>query len=90
MDLECFIKIYGQVHGVGFRYDAQKTAVGLNLTGWVKNTVDGTVEILIQGEKSNLEQFIHWAEHGPDSADVENVEVDWRPTTQIFGNFGIL
>jgi len=78
------------VQGVNFRYHAQNTAVGLNLTGWVKNAVDGTVEILIQGPKPNLEQFISWAEHGPDSADVENVEVDWRPAAQIFGNFGVL
>ena len=51
MPLEIFIKIYGRVHGVGFRYSAKRIAQKLALTGTVRNASDGTVEIIAQGQK---------------------------------------
>jgi len=55
---EIFLKIYGQVHGVGFRYHAEKTARSLKLAGYVRNANGGTVEILAQGKKENLEKLM--------------------------------
>lgn len=53
-----FLKIYGQVQGVGFRYRANYAANSLGLTGWVKNEWDGTVEMEVQGTESQINQLL--------------------------------
>ena len=45
----------GRVQGVGFRYTTQRTATRYDLTGYVRNLPDGTVEALLQGSKSNIQ-----------------------------------
>lgn len=52
-----FIKVFGRVQGVGFRFNTQYLADHFNLTGWVKNCEDGTVEIEAQGQESDIEAF---------------------------------
>ena len=47
----------GNVQGVGFRYTARQVANGFSITGWVKNLKDGRVELLAEGEKTELEKF---------------------------------
>ena len=44
----------GTVQGVGFRYSTQEYATSLNLKGWVKNLVDGRVEILAEGRNEDI------------------------------------
>lgn len=39
----------GEVQGVGFRYRAKYAAQLLELTGWVENEDDGSVEMEVQG-----------------------------------------
>ncbi|MEJ5258710.1 MAG: acylphosphatase [Anaerohalosphaeraceae bacterium] len=39
----------GRVQGVGFRYTTRRIAERYNLTGWVRNLPDGTVEAVFQG-----------------------------------------
>ncbi|MFA5840302.1 MAG: acylphosphatase [Candidatus Margulisiibacteriota bacterium] len=48
----------GRVHGVGFRFTAVDLAIKNNLTGWVKNTLDGKVEIVVEGEETELDQYL--------------------------------
>ena len=48
----------GRVQGVGFRFTAQRLAEGLNLSGWVKNTADGNVEVVAEGEEKHLNTFL--------------------------------
>ena len=47
----------GHVQGVGFRYTVQRLALGFDVTGWVKNLSDGRVEMLVEGERGELEAF---------------------------------
>jgi acylphosphatase len=44
----------GRVQGVGFRYTTQQTAGRHDLTGYVRNLPDGTVEALLQGTSANV------------------------------------
>ncbi len=44
----------GNVQGVGFRYRAQEFALELNLTGTVRNLIDGSVELYAQGPQSAI------------------------------------
>ena len=45
----------GRVQGVGFRYTAHQTASRYDLTGYVRNLPDGTVEALMQGTKASVQ-----------------------------------
>ena len=48
----------GNVQGVGFRYTAERTAIALGLTGWVKNLRDGRVEVLCEGSEHSINTFL--------------------------------
>ncbi len=49
---------YGRVQGVGFRYTAYYSATELGLTGWVKNRMDGTVEMEVQGYVAQIDRLL--------------------------------
>ncbi len=48
----------GRVQHVGFRYTALYFSKGLYLTGWVRNNLDGSVEMEAQGSVSCLRNFV--------------------------------
>jgi acylphosphatase len=45
----------------------------LGIKGWVRNTDDGAVEILAEGEEDSLDQFRQWCRKGPPMAQVEDL-----------------
>lgn len=47
----------GRVQGVGFRYAVKQIAMGFDVVGWVKNLDDGTVELRVNGEEEEIEEF---------------------------------
>ncbi|MBK5283937.1 MAG: acylphosphatase [Bacteroidia bacterium] len=69
------IKVYGKVQGVFFRQSTVAKANELNITGYVLNATDGTVEISAQGTEENLTEFSRWCHRGPERARVDKVEV---------------
>ena len=69
------IFISGRVQGVAFRYYAQKVALKIGVTGWIRNCEDGKVEAIIEGSRENVESFIDWCRIGPRSANVEKLMV---------------
>ena len=71
--------VKGRVQGVSFRAYAVETATELGLTGWVKNSHDGGVEILAEGKKDAVEKLIEWCKDGPPVASVRSVHVEWEP-----------
>jgi acylphosphatase len=48
----------GRVQGVGFRYSIKSLATGYEVVGWVRNLIDGRVEIEVQGEATEVEAFL--------------------------------
>ena len=87
--MKVYIKVFGDVHGVLFRSYTLDFAKRLKLTGWVKNSLDGSVEILAEGEKENLEKLVDWVKTGPKYASVDNVVVDWQKTPREFDSFEV-
>ncbi|HLB55802.1 MAG TPA: acylphosphatase [Coxiellaceae bacterium] len=65
--------ITGKVQGVFYRDNARKKANKLNITGWVKNTKNGAVELIACGDEENIKQFIEWLWKGPLFAKVMDV-----------------
>jgi len=83
------IIVSGQVQGVFFRSRTQEVAEKLGLVGLVRNTIDGGVEIVAEGEKEKLDELIAWCKKGPLFARVENIKVDWQAPTGEFSSFEI-
>jgi acylphosphatase len=68
------IRIRGRVQGVGFRWFARVQARRLEVSGWVANLPDGSVEVAASGEQSRLDEFRRALRRGPDGADVDAIE----------------
>ncbi len=71
--------ISGRVQGVNFRNETRQKALSLGLTGWVKNTDDGKVELIVEGVTEKCAEFVLWCHRGPAFARVTSVvEIDRR------------
>lgn len=84
------LTISGDVQGVGYRAWARQVARELGLVGWVKNRDDGTVEVVTEGLKKDLEELIKQCEQGPEVAWVQGVEVTWEEATDEFVGFEVV
>ena len=82
-------RIDGYVQGVGFRYFAVDVAEELGLTGWVRNTPDGGVEVVAEGEEGRLARFIGMLRQGPRRAEVDDVKVEWQEPRGEFRSFQV-
>ncbi len=82
--------ISGDVHGVGYRVWAKKQAKDLGISGWVKNRDDKSVELVAEGQQTELEALIKRCKRGPDVAWVERVDVQWLPPTGEYMIFEVL
>jgi acylphosphatase len=81
--------VEGTVQGVGFRMFVARLAADYHLTGWVRNTWDGKVEVVAEGEEEKLNQFVINLKVGPRAAHVTNVQVQWLPASGEFADFRI-
>lgn len=81
--------ISGRVQGVFFRQNALKKAKSLGISGWIKNTKDGRVEAIIEGEEEKINTMIEWLKIGPPLARVKNIEIIWEKAKEEFQDFEI-
>jgi acylphosphatase len=81
--------ISGRVQGVFFRAYTRETAMTLNLTGWVRNLYDGSVEALFEGDDTNVQSMLEWCKKGPPHAVVKHVDAAEEPYTGEFRDFRI-
>lgn len=80
--------IRGKVQGVFYRATARDVAEQKGITGWVKNTVEGYVEIMATGSEDQLENFLQWCRQGPPRAQVTAIDQEYLPE-QDFDGFRI-
>jgi acylphosphatase len=69
------ITVYGKVQGVGFRYYTNKKAQSLGLFGFVKNQINGTVYIEVEGDKIAVDLFCEWCNKGSERARVDYITI---------------
>jgi acylphosphatase len=81
--------IRGRVQGVGFRYSAYHEARRLGLSGWVRNTSAGDVEVWAEGPREKLAALLQWLHRGPAGARVESVRCDPQPSRGVYRSFSI-
>jgi acylphosphatase len=70
------VKVTGRVQGVAFRWEAQREASRLGVTGWVRNEPDGAVMAHVEGDDAAVDAMVAWCRQGPASARVRDVVVN--------------
>lgn len=88
-DIRLYAVVYGRVQGVSFRYYTLQQARSLGLTGYVRNRWDGTVEVVAEGPRGNVEALLAFLHVGPRSAFVTRVDVQWSAPTHEFSRFEV-
>ena len=87
---ECLhIIVKGRVQGVYFRAYTQKQAVKLNVSGFVRNLSDGSVEIVACGHADELQKLVAWCHKGPILAKVSEVRVSPHQAHEHYEAFEI-
>lgn len=77
--------VAGEVQGVGYRAWLIETARRLNVSGWVRNRKDGTVEALLAGDTAAVEECARLCRRGPRLAVVASVTEDMAELPDIPG-----
>ncbi len=81
-------RVRGRVQGVGYREACVRRARALGLTGWVRNRMDGSVEVMLQGSPKQLTDMCSWLRDGLPAAVVDALEVtEIQPPPPRFERF---
>lgn len=87
--MRAHVIVRGRVQGVCYRMSAQDEAGRMGLTGWVRNQMDGSVEIMAEGRSGDVREFLLWCREGPPAAHVTHVEDSYSDATGEFSSFRI-
>ncbi|MFO8029461.1 MAG: acylphosphatase [Cyclonatronaceae bacterium] len=68
------IRVHGRVQGVGFRQFIHDIAAERSVTGWIRNTSDGSVEAMLQGRPADVGSVEAACRKGPTLSRVDNVD----------------
>ena len=69
------VVIHGRVQGVFFRDTLRRRAEARDVTGWVTNRGDGTVEAALEGRRADVEALLGFCRQGPARAHVDRIDV---------------
>lgn len=81
--------VRGRVQGVSFRYHTSRAASRHQVTGWVRNLSDGSVEACFEGEEREVRAMVEWCRSGPDLAQVDELQESEGTYTGEFAGFDI-
>ena len=83
------ITVHGRVQGVFFRANTIKMARELGLKGYTRNMPDGTVEIITEGPKDNINKLIDYCKKSPGNSEVSKIDVKFGKANNEFDGFAI-
>jgi acylphosphatase len=89
MKTRATIIVAGDVQEVGFRAYAMNMGQKMKLTGYAENMFDGTVQVVCEGEKSVIEDYIKRLKTNESLAKIENVEVKYSTALGEFKGFRV-
>lgn len=87
MKTRAHVVVSGIVQGVFFRSGAGERAHDLGVRGWVRNTHDGKLEAIFEGEKFAVMEIIEFCRRGPPGAHVDDIDVKWEEYSGEFDSF---
>jgi len=80
----------GHVQGVGFRYAVKSVAAGFEITGTVRNLLDGRVELIAEGLREELEAFRKAIPEAGLEHFIRDEQMSWGEATGEFRGFEIV
>ena len=81
-------RVRGRVQGVGYRDACVRCARALGITGWVRNRLDGSVEVMLQGSPAQLADMCGWRRNGMPAPLVDSLQVtEIQPPIPRFDHF---
>ena len=83
------VRVSGRVQGVWFRQSTKNTADQHGIKGWCRNTPEGSVEAVFEGEETTVKTVVDWCRSGPNMAQVDDLQVEWKTPTGEFDRFSI-
>ncbi len=75
MTKAALLSVTGRVQGVGYRAWAVREARKRGLRGWVRNRLDGSVDVLAIGEEPKIADMAVACRKGPMLAEIEDVAI---------------
>ncbi|MFC1936360.1 acylphosphatase [Chloroflexota bacterium] len=81
--------VHGRVQGVNYRYFVIQQVRGLEIAGWVRNRYNGTVEVMAEGPRPDMEQLLQALHRGPPSSNVTQVDSQWLEASGEFTGFRV-
>ena len=69
------VVVHGRVQGVFFRDTTRRLALEHGVSGWARNTWEGTVEAVFEGPPAAVERLVDFVHSGPSGSHVEHVDV---------------
>jgi undecaprenyl diphosphate synthase len=84
---QVFIKVSGRVQGVRYRATLAQVAASLGLKGYVENKPDGTVELLAQGPRQDLNEILKWSQKGSFLSKVEGMSFEFSKVKKEYPDF---
>ncbi|MFH1582550.1 MAG: acylphosphatase [bacterium] len=79
----------GRVQGVYYRETCKNKAKSLGVSGWIMNLSDGRVEGVFEGDKSQVEKMVNWANRGSIWAKIDSFDIIWEDYKSEFSDFEI-
>jgi acylphosphatase len=79
--------VRGRVQGVGFRWWTRSRALELGLVGWARNTADGRVEVVAEGEREACDRLLAVLRGGATPGRVEAVVEQFAPAKGDLAGF---
>ena len=89
MKTRAHVIVSGFVQGVMFRETTKHHANSLNVTGWIRNRNDGSVEAIFEGEEQDVKAIVEFCKRGPPHARVTAADVKWENYVGEFDSFEI-
>jgi acylphosphatase len=81
--------VRGHVQGVAFRHHTTRAAAQHQVTGWVTNLSDGSVQACFEGEEEQVRAMVQWCRRGPDLAQVDELIEERGEYTGEFAGFSV-
>lgn len=89
MKVRATVIVRGRVQGVAFRHHTAQAAARRQVTGWVMNLPDGSVQACFEGEDTEVGAMVQWCRRGPESAQVDELIEERGDYTGEFTGFAI-
>lgn len=89
MKIRVQVTVQGYVQGVAFRHHTAQAAERHQVSGWVRNRPDGSVEGCFEGEEEQVRALVEWCRQGPPAARVDELQVREESYTGEFAGFSI-